>query len=340
MAGPDPVAPTSTKARASLASFATRWEVLLLFLFVVVILVNSNISPDFLNLGNILDASFNFMEKAIIAMPMIFVIILGDIDISVASTMALSSTFMGMAATGGAHTPLLCLIGVGVGAAAGFLNGVIITRFAIPSIAVTIGSLSLYRGISYVILGDQAYTDYPKRFAFLGQGYIGSTGIPFELALFAVFAVVFGVLLRRTAFGRKAYAIGSNSTTARFSGVNVSRIRLIVFTLTGMCSGVAAILLTSRIGSTRPNIASGWELDVITTVVLGGVAITGGKGNIWGVVIAIFLIGFLNFGMGLVNIPGPVMSIVTGFMLIIAILVPELLDRARSRAAVSREGRR
>ncbi len=325
----------SVKAR--FLNVLMKWEVILFLIFLIVIIVNSNLSPYFLDYFNILNTTFNFMEKAIIALPMIFVIICGDIDISVAGIIALSSLFMGMASASGTGTVGLLAIGLGAGLAAGFLNGLFITRFGIPAIAVTIGSMTLFRGISYAVLGDKAFTKYPKSFAFFGQGYLGNTVIPFELVLFAVLALVFGVVLHRTSFGRKVYSIGNNSTAARFSGVPVNRIRLIIFGLTGLMSGLASILLTSRIGSTRPNIANGWELEIITTVVLGGVAITGGKGNIFGVIIGIFLIGFIKFGMGLINVPGKVMNIVIGFLLIIAIMLPGYIKDLRERIVLARE---
>ena len=308
-----------------------QWEVTLLFIFFIIIIINSNLSPYFLDYTNLMNTTFNFMEKAIIALPMIFVIICGDIDISVASIIALSSVFMGMASHAGVNTFGLVAIGLFAGLVAGFLNGFVITKFGIPAIAVTLGSMSLFRGIAYVILGDKAFTKYPSSFAYFGQGYIGNTMIPFELVLFLILAIIFGVVLHRTTMGRKIFAIGNNSTTASFSGIPVNRIRLIIFTVTGLCSGLASILLTSRIGSTRPNIASGWELEIITTVVLGGVAITGGKGNIFGVVISIFIIGFLKFGMGLINVPGKVMTIIIGFLLVLAIMLPELLKRLKPK---------
>jgi len=308
-----------------------QWEVTLLFIFFIIIIINSNLSPYFLDYTNLMNTTFNFMEKAIIALPMIFVIICGDIDISVASIIALSSVFMGMASHAGVNTFGLVAIGLFAGLVAGFLNGFVITKFGIPAIAVTLGSMSLFRGIAYVILGDKAFTKYPSSFAYFGQGYIGNTMIPFELVLFLILAIIFGVVLHRTTMGRKVFAIGNNSTTASFSGIPVNRIRLIIFTVTGLCSGLASILLTSRIGSTRPNIASGWELEIITTVVLGGVAITGGKGNIFGVVISIFIIGFLKFGMGLINVPGKVMTIIIGFLLVLAIMLPELLKRLKPK---------
>lgn len=326
-----------TSMMARVAALLMTWEVILFLIFVVVVIVNSYLSPYFLDLFNILDTTFNFMEKAIVALPMILVIICGDIDISVAGIIALSSLLMGMVSAAGAPTGIVVLVGLATGLSAGALNGLLITRFGIPAIAVTIGSMSLFRGISYAVIGDQAYTKYPESFAFFGQGYIGNTIIPFELVLFIALAIVFGLLLQRTTFGRKVYAIGNNPISARFSGVRVNRIRWIVFSLSGTMSGLAAILLTSRIGSTRPNIASGWELEIITTVVLGGVAISGGKGNILGVIIGIFLIGFLKFGMGLINVPGKVMNIVIGFLLIFAIMLPGYIRALRNRSLLKRQ---
>jgi rhamnose transport system permease protein len=315
----------------SLLGFLVSWEFLLVLLLGAVVLVNSLLSKFFLDPANLFDATLNFTEKAIIAMPMIFVIILGDIDISVASIIALSSLFMGMAGAGGAQTPLLIAIGLAVGALAGLVNGLIITRFDVPAIAVTLGTMSLYRGIANAVLGDQAYTKYPADFGSLGQGYAIGGLVPWQLFIFAAVAIVAAVLRNSTVVGRYCLAIGNGKTAARFSCVPVDRVRLAVFTASGLCSGIAAVLLTSRIGSTRPNIASGWELDIITTAVLGGVAITGGKGNIPGVIIAIFLLGFMKFGMGVLNVPGKIMNIVTGALLIVAILLPKAIAAARRR---------
>jgi rhamnose transport system permease protein len=304
-------------------------------IFIVVIVFNSFASPYFLNPSNMLDTTFSFVEKGLIALPMTLGIIMGDIDISVAGIIALASLVMGALSTAGAGTVVLVAAGLGTGLAAGLMNGLLATRFGIPMIAVTIGGISLFRGIAYAALGDQAFTKYPDSFAFFGQGYVPGTHIPFELAVFAVCAVLFGLLLHRTTFGRRVFAIGNNATAARFSGVRVQKMRLIVSCLTGLMSGLAGILLTSRIGSTRPNIANGWELEVITTVVLGGVAITGGRGNIAGVIIGIFLLGFLKFGMGLINVPGNVQNIFSGVLLILAILLPGyvagVLERDRLR---------
>jgi rhamnose transport system permease protein len=319
-----------------IAVFLLTWEALISILFIGVVVVNSLLSPYFLDPSNLFDATLNFTEKAIIAMPMIFVIMLGDIDISVSSIIAISSLFMGMAGASGASTPLIVAIGLGVGLLAGLFNGFLITKFDIPAIAVTLGTMSLYRGIANAVLGDQAYTKYPSDFGFLGQGYAIGGMVPFQLFVFIAVAIVALVLRNRTIVGRYVLAIGNNKTAAKFSGLPVERLRLAVFTATGFCSGLAAVLLTSRIGSTRPNIASGWELEVITTVVLGGVAITGGKGNIPGVIIAAFLLGFMKFGMGVVNVPGKVMNIVTGVLLIVAILLPRVIESARRKTLLNR----
>jgi rhamnose transport system permease protein len=303
------------------------WDFTLSIIFVLVMLAGSFISPYFLDPDNLLETTFNFIEKSVIALPMMFIILCGDIDVSVGSILALSSLAMGAASQAGVQTGWLVLIGLGVGLFAGMLNGWLITRFEIPAIAVTIGTQSLFRGISQAVLGDQAYTKYPESFAYFGQGYLPGTKIPFELLLFLILAVFTGILLHRTTFGRKIYALGRNPVAARFTGITVNRLRFIIFSWAADFSGLAAVLLTSRIGSTRPNIASGIELDAITSVVLGGVAITGGFGGIFGVVVANFLLGYLKFGMGLINVPGRVMNLVTGSLLIIAVAIPEIIKR-------------
>jgi rhamnose transport system permease protein len=236
---------------------------------------------------------------------------------------------MGAAVQVGVGTPGLIFIGLTVGLLCGAFNGVLVTGLGLPSIVVTIGTMSLFRGLSFIILGDQAYRGYPPDFAFFGQGYVWWV-ISFELTLFAIIAVIYAVLLHMTNFGRAVYAIGNNSTGALFSGIRVGRIKFILFLLTGLMSGVAAICLTSRLGSTRPSIAFGWELEIVTMVVLGGVSILGGSGSIPGVVIAAFVMGLVTFGLGLLNVPGIVMSIVIGALLISVIALPRLWSMWRS----------
>lgn len=304
------------------------WEAFLVLIAVLVFVTNSFASPYFLNPWNLSDATFNFTEKAMIAFAMAMLIIAGEIDLSVASIIALASTAMGFMMTLGFDTPMLVLTGLAVGLACGAFNGVLVTRFGLPSIVVTIGTMSLFRGISYIVLGDKAYTGYPSDFAFFGQGYVWWV-FSFELLLFALFALIYAVILHRTNFGRAVYAIGNNPVGAQFSGIRTGRVKFVLFLLTGLMSGIAAVCLTSRLGSTRPSIAFGWELEIVTMVVLGGVSILGGSGTIPGVMLAALIMGMVTFGFGLLNVPGIVMSIFIGLLLISVIAVPKLIGMAR-----------
>ncbi|TWD48612.1 monosaccharide ABC transporter membrane protein (CUT2 family) [Agrobacterium vitis] len=305
-----------------------RWEVLLFGVAILIFIANSLASPYFLNIWNLSDATFNFTEKAMIAFAMALLVIAGEIDLSVAAIIAIASTAMGAAAQMGVGTPGLVAIGIGVGLACGVFNGALVAGLKLPSIVVTIGTMSLFRGISYLVLGDKAYGNYPESFAYFGQGYVFGP-LSFELVLFFVLAAAFAILLHATNFGRQVFVIGNNPLAARFSGIPVERVKFILFVLTGLMSGIAAVCLTSRLGSTRPSIAQGWELEAVTMVVLGGVSILGGSGTIGGVVIAAFVMGLVTFGLGLLNVPGIVMSIFIGLLLIITIALPIIGRRMR-----------
>ncbi len=304
------------------------WESLLLLVALAVFVLNSFASPYFLNAWNLSDATFNFTEKAMIAFAMALLIIAGEIDLSVASIIALSSTAMGLVMQAGYPTPVIVATGLGSGLLCGAFNGVLVTRLGLPSIVVTIGTMSLFRGLSYIILGDGAFRGYPADFAWFGQGYAFWV-ISVEFVIFALLAVVYAVVLHKTNFGRAVYAVGNNPTAALFSGIRVARVKMTLFLLTGLMSGLASVCLTSRLGSTRPSIATGMELEVVTMVVLGGVSILGGSGSIPGVVIAAFLMGLVTFGLGLLNVPGIVMSIFIGLLLIGVIALPRLWSRLR-----------
>lgn len=316
------------RAPRTLSDFLLRWETILVAMLVMVVIGNTAISPYFLDIYNLSDATFNFSEKAIIALGMALLILVRDIDLSVAAIIAVSSLAMGLAADAGAGTPLLILIGLSVGAVCGAFNGFLVARIGLPSIVVTIGTMSLFRGIAQVVLGDQAITKYPAAFQTLGQGYLVRwPPIPYSFALFLLLAVIFAFVLHRTTLGRKFYAMGNNPVAAQFSGIQVNKIRFWLFVLTGTLAGVAAVLLTARIGSTRPNIALGWELEVITAVILGGVSIAGGSGTIPGVVLAVFILGLATFGLSLINVPGIVISVLLGLLLIASIAVPIVVRR-------------
>ena len=247
------------RLQSPIQRYLKSWETLLLAVAVAIFIANSFASPYFLNAWNLSDATFNFTEKAMIAFAMALLIISGEIDLSVASMIALASTAMGAAVQAGFGTPVLILVGLGTGVICGAFNGILVTRMGLPSIVVTIGTMSLFRGISYIVLGDQAYRGYPSDFTFFGQGYIWWV-ISFEFVLFLIIAIIYGIILHKTNFGRAVFAIGNNPTGALFSGIRVQRVKFILFLLTGFMSGIAAICLTSRLGSTRPSIAFGWNL--------------------------------------------------------------------------------
>ena len=317
-----------------IADLLLRWESILVLLLAAVIVGNTWISPYFLDVYNLSDATFNFSEKAIIALAMALLIVGRDIDLSVAAIVAVASLAMGEASAAGASAPVLVVVGLAVGAACGAFNGALVTGFGLPAIVVTIGTMSLFRGLAQVVLGDQALTTYPESFQRIGQGYIApGLPIPISFTLFLLLALVFGFVLHRTALGRRIFAAGSNPIAARFSGIPVDRIRFWLFVLSGLMSGLAAVLLTARIGSTRPNIALGFELEAVTMVVLGGVSIAGGSGTILGVVLAVFVLGLTTFGLSLVNTPGIVISVLNGALLIAAISVPIIARQLMQRRA-------
>lgn len=311
------------------------WERVLLGLLVLLVVVFGITQPGFLSPYAIADSTFNFSEKGILALALALLIVTGEIDLSIAAILALCSLAMGFAMRAGAGPVGMAMAALATGGLAGFLNGWLVTHYRLPSIVVTIGTLSLYRGLAMVALGDQAMSGYPEVFSVLGNGYLGDLVglpwliVPIEFAILLVCAVAVGVVLHRTVLGRRLYAIGANPVASRFSGIEVDRYRLRLFVFAGLMAALAAILLTGRIGSTRPNIAMGWELDAITMVILGGVAIEGGRGSIVGTMLAVLLLGLFTFALGMANVSGIVMSMVVGGLLIVSMVLPKLFKRQR-----------
>lgn len=311
---------------AMVHAIARRWESMLALVLLFGFVLFSLSSPYFLSVDTLSDATFNFTERALVALPLALLIIAGEIDISVAGIIALASVAMGLAAEQGADSATLAVTGLGTGLLAGCINGALVTLGRVPSIVATIGTMTLFRGAAYAVLGDRVLKNYPASFAEFGQGYLFGP-VSIELALFVVCAVVAALFLHGTRWGRVVFAIGANPVATRFAGIPVGRYRFALFALTGLASGMAAVLLTSRLGSTRPSIAQGWELEIISIVILGGISVWGGKGSILGVVLASLVFGLITFGLGLMNIPGIVMSIFTGALLILVVAVPALLGR-------------
>lgn len=311
-------------------TFFFQWEWLLVALFILINIFNSNISPYYLQLDTFTDAPMSFLDKAFMVMPMAFVLLLGEIDISVGSTVALSSVLMAVSFNAGLPMPLAIVLCLFVGTACGLINGLLLAKFKeLPSMIVTLATMTIYRGIALIILKDQASGGFPKWFNFLGWGYVGP--IPLMMIAFIIFAVFFGILLHKTSFGRQLYGMGNNLRTCQYSGIKTSRNKILVFTMLGFMAGVTAIFLTSRMGSTRPNVATGYELEVIAMAVLGGFSTSGGKGNMIGAVIAAFVIGFLRYGLGLINVSSQVILIVVGLLLIGSVLASNFKPGGKKR---------
>ena len=256
----------------SFAARLQRWEWFLVILILLVILINSNLSPFFLNVNNLFRTSSDFMELGLMMLPMVFIIITGNVDLSVASTLGMTASFMGWLFNQGVNIWLAAGAALLLGTLAGLLNGYLITRLRVPALVVTLGTYAFYRGIAFVLLGDQAARGYPEAFMYLGQGRIPGTPVPFSVVLFAVLALIFGLVLHKTAFGRYLYAIGSGPDASIYSGVPVARVKIIIFTLSGLMSALAGVILAARFASTRPDIGLGLELSVITATVLGVVS--------------------------------------------------------------------
>ena len=316
-----------------------RWEWMLVALILIDILITTSLSPFFLDARNLSRTSSDFMEIGLMMLPMVFIIITGNIDLSVASNMGMSASFMGLLHNNGVNIWVAALAALFLGTLGGMLNGYLVAKVKLPALVVTLGTYAFYRGIAYGFLGDQAARGYPKSFTYLGQGKVFDTLVPFSVALFIVLAIVFGLVLHRTTFGRYLYAIGNNESATLYSGVPVARIKFIIYTLSGFMAALAGLILAARFGSTRPDIGTGLELAVITAVVLGGVDINGGRGTMLGAVLSLFLIGLMRFGMGLLNIQGQVQGVAIGLLLILSILLPGVAQQASSLRRTRVSGR-
>lgn len=322
-------------AGIALARRLLRWESLLVLLIALVSLVNTRLSPFFLEPNNLLRASSDFLEIGIMVLPMVLIIISGNIDLSVASILGLSASLLGALHNAGWNIWVAAGLALLTGALCGLLNGALIARLGLPALVVTLGTFSFYRGLAYALLGDAAARGYPAAFTWLGQGRLPGTRVPVALLIFALLALAGGLVLHRTRFGRYLYAIGSNEAASRYAGVPVLPIKLAIYTLSGLFAALAGLILAARFGSTRPDIGTGLELTVITVAVLGGVSISGGRGSMPGAVLALLLIGIARFGMGLLNLQGQVQGVVIGLLLILSILLPFLGARLRQRPPLS-----
>jgi rhamnose transport system permease protein len=280
----------------------------------------------YLDVDNFVNLFRLSVEKVIVAVIMTFVIINGEIDLSVASVMAFSACVLGAAHDAGIPFGLAIVLALAASAMAGVVQGLVIARTGISSLVVTLAGLIGFRGAARILLEDRSVGDFPSWFTDLGSDdFLGP--LPFAIVLFLVLIVVAGIVLHRSALGRRAFVIGDNANVARFSGIDTSRVKVALFTSSGLIAGIAGVLFAARLGSVRANIGEGFELDIITMVLLGGVSIFGGQGTMVGVALAICIVLNLRNGLGLANVESNTQTGVIGALLIVSVLARNLLDR-------------
>jgi rhamnose transport system permease protein len=297
------------------------WEGLLLVILIVSIFINIAQSPFYLSVGNIVNLFQLSIEKIIIALVMTFIIINGEIDLSVASVMGLAACLLAKLYAEGTSIEVAIVIALLAGVVCGAINGFFVAYVGLPSLAVTLAGLIGYRGIARIFLEDRSIGDFPAWFDNLGQQpLIGP--FPLGLIIFFIMFVLAMVILQYSAFGRYVYVIGNNREAARYSGVKVKRVKMILYIASGVIAALAGLLLAARFGAVRGNTAEGFELDIITMVLLGGVSIFGGTGTLTGVGLSILIILNLRNGMSLVNITGNTQTGIIGALLILSVLIP------------------
>jgi rhamnose transport system permease protein len=320
--------------------YITVWDVILIVAILLVVAIGGAAVEG---VGNDRFWRFVVLEMipiALIALPMTLVVITGEIDLSVASVLGLTCTVVGkLYASGLTSVPALVLISLALGAVLGAVNGVFVTLFGLPSLAVTIGTLALYRGLAYVVLGDKAVT-YPFELARKAIEPIPGTTIPWMILVVAALAAIFGVVLYATPVGRALYAMGNSAEAATFAGISVARTKFWLFVVTGMTSALAGVFWTFRFASARADNGLGVELSVVAAVLLGGVSIFGGRGGLIGVLAAVVLLGTLRNALQLADVPANALTIVTGSLLIVSVVGPNVIGMLRDRWRLARRQRR
>lgn len=321
---------------------SVRWDTAVGILLIAVFLAGSSSTEGFADTSNLSSALNDTAEIALIALPMTLLVVAGQVDLSVASMLGLSSALAGSLWDAGWAFEMIVPICLLVGAAGGLLNGLLVTRLGLPPLAVTIGTLTLYRGLASVVLGDKAVADFPSAYADWASSTktVPGTFLPYPIALFAVLAVIAAVILHSTGIGRSLYAIGAQEDAAWFAGIRVKRIKLALFLVSGLVASFAGIIYTLRYGSARADNGLGLELVVIASVLLGGVDFNGGKGTLGGAVAGVLLIGLLNNLLTLNDVSNEIQVIVTGLLLVASVLTPRMIGvfaerRHRRLAAAS-----
>jgi rhamnose transport system permease protein len=317
-------------ARPAWLSRLASWDAAVIVVTVVVLVIASGAVENFGTSRNFTFLLLDLLPIALVALPMTFVIVTGEIDLSVASTLGLTSAVMGDLWDKGMTIESIMPLCVVLGAVLGALNGFFVTVLKLPSLAVTIGTLALYRGLAFVVLGDSAVADFPRDYTTWVTGTIGGGPIPNVLIPLVILALVFGVVLHATPIGRAVFAAGASEQAARFAGIRVGRLKFWLYVVSGAVAGLAGVLWTLRYSSARADNGYGLELAVVAAVLLGGVSIFGGKGTLPGVLAGVVLLATLQNALRLQDVSNEALNIVTGVLLIISVLLPNIVTRTRA----------
>jgi rhamnose transport system permease protein len=318
-----------TSAKRVLGTLLARWETLLVVGIIGVGIWSTTLSPFFLKRANLLDLMTPYVFIGLMAFGLTFVVIAGEIDISIVSNMAVSIVCFARIFDAGVNVWLAALAGLAVSVALGLVNGFLVGVLNLPSLAITLGTLAAYAGLAFVVFSGQEAASFPGSYTKLGGGYI-SNELPNALFVLLASALILGLLLHASRFGRYVFTIGSNREAARFSGIPVARVRVTVFVLSGLMAGVAGVVYVGYFGSARADAGTGSLLDVVTAVVLGGIDIFGGAGSMLGVLLALVLVAEIRNGMQLANVAGDTQDVVIGVLLLAAIVAGNLLRAAQA----------
>lgn len=296
-----------------------RWEGGLLALLAVTMIVGGLKDPSLLGTYNLQTMALNNTVLALLAVGVAPVIITADIDISVASTLALCGVVMAKLWTGGMDIWLAALIAVVLGGLLGVINGIFVVLLELPALAVTLGTMGAYTGVAFLVLKGQAITNFPTGLVTLGSGNVAGTQIPISLVVTLGLAAILAFVVHFTSYGRALFAVGANRQAALFSGIPVVRVRMIAFVIAGLFAGLAAVFYLGNYDTAQATIANDQLLPAITAVILGGVSAYGGTGTIPGVIIAVILLAVLQGALGLAGVSGQAQTIAVGALLIVAI---------------------